>query len=211
MLPGHSNGMRFEAYGPDGTLVHQAVMYSVGGGFIATARDLAVDGPVVEILVKQPHAFTTAAEMLAMGRQSGLSIAAMVLANECVDRDEAEVRAGILRIWDAMKGCIDRGIKAEGSLPGSLKVRRRAAGIHRGLLNDAGRNAKLPHECIDWVSLWAIAVNEENAAGGRIVTAPTNGAAGVIPRSPATTGTISPEPPRTRWSISSWPPPPSAP
>jgi L-serine dehydratase len=181
MLPGHSNGMRFAAYGPAGVLVHRAIMYSVGGGFVATETELAADGPVVSVSGKQPHAFTTAAEMLDMGRRSGLSIAAMVMANECVDRDEAEVRAGILRIWETMSGCIDRGMKTEGSLPGSLKVRRRAAGIHRELLAEAGRNAKLPHDCIDWVSLWAIAVNEENAAGGRIVTAPTNGAAGVIP------------------------------
>src|SRR5690606_2689945 len=151
------------------------------GGFVATESELAADGPVVSLAVNQPWPFITAEQMLAMGSRSGLSIAAMVMANECVERDVAGVRTGILRIWDVMSGCIDRGMTGEGTLPGSLHVRRRAAGIHRELLAEAGRNAKLPHDCIDWVSLWAIAVNEENAAGGRIVTAPTNGAAGVIP------------------------------
>jgi L-serine dehydratase len=181
ILSGHANGMRFRAYGHDGGVIRAAVVYSIGGGFIATEAELASDGPVVQVEADQPHPFTSAGEMLAMGKGSGLTVAGMVMANECASRTADDVRAGILRIWDTMSGCIDRGMAAEGQLPGGLKVRRRAAGIHRELLAEAGRNAKLPHDCIDWVSLWAIAVNEENAAGGRIVTAPTNGAAGVIP------------------------------
>ena len=181
MLPAHSNGMRFEAYDGESGLIDSAVIYSVGGGFVATEAELASDEPVIPVGPCLPYPFQTAEEMLQMGEASGKSIAEMMMANECVAKPEDEVRDGILRIWDTMSGCIDRGMKAEGILPGGLSVRRRAAGIHSQLLSEAGRNAKLPHDCIDWVSLWALAVNEENAAGGKVVTAPTNGAAGVIP------------------------------
>ncbi len=181
VLPAHSNGMRFEAYDTQGKLIESVVTYSVGGGFVATEAELAADNPVIVPGPCLPYPFKTGEEMLRMGEASGKGIAEMMMANECVSRSEEEVRAGVLRIWGVMNGCIDRGMKEEGILPGGLSVRRRAAGIHRELLIEAERNAKLPHDCIDWVSLWAIAVNEENAAGGRVVTAPTNGAAGVIP------------------------------
>lgn len=181
ILPAHSNGMQFTAFDADTNVLSRRVIYSIGGGFIASEEELASTAPVILDDADLPFPFRTAGEMLDMASRSSKTIVEMVMANECARRPEQEVRDGIMRIWGVMSGCIDRGLSADGKLPGSLAVRRRAAGIHRELVADAGRNAKLPHDCIDWTSLYAIAVNEENAAGGRIVTAPTNGAAGVIP------------------------------
>jgi L-serine dehydratase len=180
-LPGHANGLALTAWDVRGALRLQETFYSVGGGFVLTARELdrpreAAAGPPV------PYPFATAAEMLAMARASGLPIAAMKRANELVQRDAAALDAGLARLWHAMSDCIDRGLAApEGELPGGLRVRRRAGAIHARLLAERGANLAAPHTVNDWISVYAIAVNEENAAGHQVVTAPTNGAAGVVP------------------------------
>jgi L-serine dehydratase len=158
----------------------QETYFSIGGGFVVTeaehrAGEAGVRGP------KIPFPFHSAAEMLEMARASGKSIAQMKRANERAVRDEAAVTAGLHRIWAVMNACIARGLEGEGILPGGLKVRRRAKGIHDALLAERGLNLTAPHIINDWMSVYAMAVNEENAAGGQVVTAPTNGAAGVVP------------------------------
>ena len=179
-LPGHANGLVLRAFDAAGHLAMEETYYSVGGGFVATARELdAPPAPGGDAAL--PFPFVNAAEMLAMGRASGLGIAAMQWRNECARAPEAEVAAGIDAIARAMDGCIERGLAADGVLPGGLSVRRRARAIHAQLAAEAGRNLAQPHVWSDWLSVYAMAVNEENAAGGRVVTAPTNGAAGVVP------------------------------
>ncbi|MEI4472558.1 L-serine ammonia-lyase [Frigidibacter sp. MR17.24] len=181
-LPGHANGMILMATDAQGDVIEQETYYSIGGGFVLTEAeqsgitdaDLKAPSPV-------PHPFRTAAEMLEMAKATGLSIAAMKRANERVFRTETEIDAGIRRIWSVMEACIDRGLVTDGILPGGLKVRRRAKGIHDALLAERGVNLTAPHAINDWMSTYAMAVNEENAAGGQVVTAPTNGAAGVMP------------------------------
>ena len=179
-LPGHANGMILRALDAQGDVILEETYYSIGGGFVLTAVELAggakaAGGPVV------PYPFDTAAQMLAMAKQSGLTIAQMKRANELTVRSKAELEQGLERIWAVMEACIDRGMKAEGILPGGLKVRRRAKGIYDALMAERGLNMTAPHTINDWMSLYAMAVNEENAAGGQVVTAPTNGAAGVLP------------------------------
>ncbi|MCU0680698.1 MAG: L-serine ammonia-lyase [Polyangiaceae bacterium] len=176
-LPKHPNGMRFSAAGPGGEPLATRVYYSVGGGFVVDegGTDVAAKaGPAV------PYPFRTGAELLALCQQHGLSISTLMLANESALRPEAEVREGLGRIWRAMQECVRRGCEREGILPGGLKVKRRAATLYRRLKADAGGDSD-PLKLLDWVNLYALAVNEENAAGGRVVTAPTNGAAGIIP------------------------------
>lgn len=176
-LPGHSNGMRFTALDRDGGIILRRVFYSIGGGFVVTEGERP--GHAGRDVV---HPFGTAGELLALCRATGLSIAAVQLANEAVLRPADDVRHGLEQIRDVMFGCIERGLAQEGPLPGRLKVRRRAAGLYAALIAGRGRNDRAAaHEIMDWVSTFAIAVNEENAAGGRVVTAPTNGAAGIIP------------------------------
>ncbi len=179
-LPGHANGLILKAVDAQGDVITQMTYYSVGGGFVLTAEELAAgrdtdDGPPV------PHPFKSAAEMLAMAAKTGLSIAQMKRANELSRRPAGDVDAGLARIWEVMTACIDRGLAAEGILPGGLKVKRRAAAIHTALLAERGMNQRAPHTINDWMGAYAMAVNEENAAGGQVVTAPTNGAAGVVP------------------------------
>ena len=179
-LPGHTNGLVLSAYDAAGRTVWTETYYSIGGGFVRSAAEIAhgeseASGPQV------PYPFRTAAEMLAMGEASGLSIAAMKRANELVVRDAASLDAGLDRLWAVMNGCLDRGLSTEGILPGGLNVRRRAAAIHAQLQAESGLNRTMPHTVNDWLSCYAMAVNEENAAGGQVVTAPTNGAAGVFP------------------------------
>ncbi len=176
-LPLHSNGMRFTAKDADGATVAEKVFYSVGGGFVVGA-DGVPDG--VGETAAVPYPFTTGEDLLQLADEHGLSISTILLRNEAAVRPEAEVRARVLGIWAAMEASIRRGCEREGILPGGLKVRRRAAAIHRRLRADPHGLAD-PLVVIDWVNLFALAVNEENAAGGRVVTAPTNGAAGVIP------------------------------
>jgi len=181
-LPGHANGMVFFAYDTDDHLILRRVYYSIGGGFVVSdeelqraRRDRPADGPSV------PYPFRNAAEMLDMAKASGLSIAAMKRVNEETVRPRDDLDAGLDGIWAAMSGCIDRGLSQDGIMPGGLKVRRRARALHDKLNEEWRQNRPNPLLANDWLSIYAMAVNEENAAGGRVVTAPTNGAAGVIP------------------------------
>jgi len=170
-LPYHPNGLRFTACDPAGSVLAEGTYYSIGGGFVvAEPRPEPTPPPAA---VKYP--FHTAVELLARTTESGLSIADVMLANEQAWRTETEIRDGLLAIWRVMHDCIERGSTRDGVLPGGLKVRRRAAGLHRQLA------AADPAPELEWVTLFALAVNEENAAGGRVVTAPTNGAAGIVP------------------------------
>ncbi len=180
-LAGHANGMQFSAFDKKGSCLARQVYYSVGGGFIVTEEELATNQDARESLPGAPYDFKSSEIMLQMGQTSGLTIAEMMMANETSQTTEADVTTRIDHIWQVMFECMERGLVAEGHLPGGLNVRRRAKRICDELQKDRGNNARLPHECMDWISLYAIAVNEENASGGRIVTAPTNGAAGVIP------------------------------
>lgn len=181
-LPAHSNGMTLRAYEGD-TLVFEQTYYSIGGGFIieeshfANAREEAARFDAAHPI---PYPFESGAELLAQCQESGLSISGLMLANEKVFRSEAEIKAGLRKIWQAMLGCVERGCKSEGVLPGGLKVKRRAPALYRQLCGETNFN-KDPLMVMEWVDLFALAVNEENAAGGRVVTAPTNGAAGIIP------------------------------
>lgn len=176
--PRHPNTLGFSAYAADGSLLLAQRWCSVGGGFVLPEN--AADTPAEEVHTV-PYPFNSGAELLRLGSVSGLSIADMVRANEVALRPEEEVTRYLDRIIDVMMETIDRGMKGQGVLPGSLKVRRRAAALREKLEADVGLNNLAPHAIMDWVSLFAIAVNEENAAGGRVVTAPTNGAAGVVP------------------------------
>ncbi|MCC4114051.1 L-serine ammonia-lyase [Aromatoleum toluclasticum] len=180
-LPYHPNAMRLAAHGDEG-VVYENTYYSVGGGFVVDETQ-AQAGSTAEAELALPYPFETGAEMLAQCRRHGLRISELMLANESAWRSEAETRAALQRIWDAMLGCIGRGTTQEGLLPGGLKVRRRASALHRKLSERAtGRNLiSDTMAALDWVNLYALAVNEENAGGGRVVTAPTNGAAGIIP------------------------------
>ncbi len=181
-LPGHPNGMVFRAFDAAGLPVLEQVYYSTGGGFVATPAELAatVDRVVAEV-EECPYPFDDAASMLRMAGAHGLSIAAMKRANELAWQDRDTFEARLAAIWNAMDRCIDRGLAIEGVLPGGLKVKRRAAAIAAKLVAEAGNNRRQPFALSEWLLVYAMAVNEENAAGGRVVTAPTNGAAGVIP------------------------------
>ncbi len=174
----HSNGMLFRALDPDGNEVCRREYYSVGGGFVLDQDD-AGNPAIVDDPTPVRYPFRTGEELLARTRETGLRISDVMLANELAWRSEAEVRAGLLQIWSVMQQCVDRGTQASGVLPGGLKVRRRAAALREqlvGLPDDTD-----PLRAMDWVTLYALAVNEENAAGGQVVTAPTNGAAGIVP------------------------------
>lgn len=181
-LPGHANGMILKATDAQGDVILSETYYSIGGGFVLTETELAeAGGAKSKARADVPYPFDTAAEMLEMAKKSGLTIAQMKRANEVKFRSNAELEQGIARIWQVMNDCISRGMLGTGVLPGGLKVRRRAKGIHDALLAERGLNLTPPHTINDWMSLYAMAVNEENAAGGQVVTAPTNGAAGVVP------------------------------
>ncbi|GLH33128.1 L-serine dehydratase [Pseudomonas sp. BR1R-5] len=176
----HPNAMTLEAMGEHGCLLSQTY-YSVGGGFIIEQGE--IDAPQSQAAaVTLPYEFSSAAQLLALCKAHQLSVAQLMLANECAWRPEAEVREGLLRIWAAMRECVDNGLRNEGILPGGLGVKRRAARLHRSL-QELGKPNVIGStlSAMEWVNLFALAVNEENAAGGRMVTAPTNGAAGIIP------------------------------
>ncbi|MFT3776173.1 MAG: L-serine ammonia-lyase [Minicystis sp.] len=178
-LPHHPNGMRFTAVDHAGAEIHARVYYSVGGGFVVDENGEAT---IVEQGTPDvPHPFRTAAELLQTCADHGLDISRLMLENEKALRPEAEIRAGLLRIWQVMQDCVRRGCRTEGTLPGGLKVQRRAPALHRKLMDNPEAGLRDPLTAMDWVSLYALAVNEENAAGSRVVTAPTNGAAGIIP------------------------------
>ena len=180
-LPGHANGMILKATDAQGDVILAETYYSIGGGFVLTADELDATGEKKAKPAAVPYPFESADAMMAMAKASGKSIAQMKRANELAFRGAADLDAGIDRIWQVMTDCIDRGIAGTGILPGGLKVRRRAKGIHDALMAERGLNMTAPHTTNDWMSLYAMAVNEENAAGGQVVTAPTNGAAGVVP------------------------------
>jgi L-serine dehydratase len=176
--PAHPNTLQFRALDETGALISAARLCSVGGGFVVPEDQV---GEAASGSADIPYAFDSARALLALGEASGKSIADMIFANECALSEPRAVAARIAAIDDAMMACIDRGLRNKGLLPGGLNVKRRAEGLFHRLTARAASNTRLPHEILDWVSLYAIAVNEENAAGGRVVTAPTNGAAGVIP------------------------------
>jgi len=178
-LPEHANGIVLMATDRDGDVILKETFFSIGGGFVMTKDELAADsaadnGPLV------PFPFKSAKEMLDMAAQSEKSIAEMKQANEVAGGNRGG-SGGCVRIWEVMNSCIERGLSADGILPGGLNVNRRAKSIHDALLAERGMNAKAPHTVNDWIVAYAMAVNEENAAGGQVVTAPTNGAAGVMP------------------------------
>ena len=177
-LPGHPNGMRFIALADDSVL-EDRIYYSVGGGFVASADD-AGRPLLIERDTPLPLPFTSAETLLALCERHGLAISDVMLRNERAWRPEADVRAGLLAIWEAMRQCVTRGCEREGQLPG-LQVERRAATLHQQLTSQPDASLRDPLTIMDWVNLYALAVNEENATGCRVVTAPTNGAAGIVP------------------------------
>jgi L-serine dehydratase len=179
-LPFHPNALTLQVYDAHGSLLHKGTFYSVGGGFVVTeaeaqSPETLAAGPAI------PFPFENAAELLAIAEREQLSIAEVMLRNECALRSEQEVRDGLDRICAAMNACIDRGMREEGILPGGLNVKRRAKKLREALEERERNNVVDPLIAMDWIAAWALAVNEENAAGGKVVTAPTNGAAGVIP------------------------------
>ena len=176
-LPHHSNGMRFEALGADGVTLLQREYYSVGGGFVLDEDE--IESTTASRDVPVPYPFATAVELLRMAGESGLSVSDLVLANEHALHPGRDVHADLMEIWRAMQQCVRRGMAGTGVLPGGLRVRRRAAALRAKL--DIESDDRDPLAAMDWVALYALSVNEENAAGGRVVTAPTNGAAGIVP------------------------------
>ncbi|MCF7203997.1 L-serine ammonia-lyase [Pseudomonas oligotrophica] len=179
-LPFHPNGMIFRAFDAAGLQLASREFYSVGGGFVLD-QSAAEGGRIVEDDTRLPYPFRSAAELLALCAEHGRSISQLMLANEAVWRPEAETRQGLLHIWQVMQDCVAAGCRTEGIMPGGLKVQRRAAGLYRQLREHPEANLRDALNVLDWVDLYALAVNEENAGGGRVVTAPTNGAAGIIP------------------------------
>ncbi|MEJ8837445.1 L-serine ammonia-lyase [Ramlibacter sp. AN1133] len=176
----HPNGMKLTAYGEAGRALCERTYYSVGGGFVVR-QDAQGEPQLVPDTRELPYRFSTGEELLRQCRDNGLSIAQVMWCNELAWRSGEQVATGLARIWAAMQGCVRRGIAAEGTLPGGFKVPRRAADFHRRLTASPEAALRDPLQVLDWVNLYALAVNEENAAGGRVVTAPTNGAAGIVP------------------------------
>jgi L-serine dehydratase len=179
-LPFHPNGMRLFAFDASGEPVLEKTYYSIGGGFVIN-QDAEGQPALVPDRKVLPHPFTTGDELLQRCTESGLSIAQVMWRNELAWRDADTVRADLLRIWAVMQACVKRGVATEGVLPGGFKVKRRAAELYRSLTEHPEAALKDPLQVMDWINLYALAVNEENAAGGRVVTAPTNGAAGIVP------------------------------
>ncbi len=183
-LPFHANGMRFEAFDAAGRELANRVYYSVGGGFILS-DEVAADGTRHKVIAPDatvlPMAFTSGDELLALTKTHGMSIAQIMRRNEQHWHDDAEIDARLLHIWQVMQDCVKRGCQTDGVLPGGFKVKRRAHALHQALCNNPEAALRDPLQVLDWVNLYALAVNEENAAGGRVVTAPTNGAAGIVP------------------------------
>lgn len=182
-LPGHANGMAFTAHDPDGRVLLRRVYYSIGGGFVASEEEIQRlrNAPPPDAAAGVPYPFANAQQMLDMAARSGLSIAEMKRANEETRMSAGDLEKGLDAIWRTMRKCIDRGLAGEGVMPGGLKVKRRARQLHERLQDEWRQNRRNPLLANDWLSVYAMAVNEENASGGRIVTAPTNGAAGVVP------------------------------
>ena len=180
-LPYHPNAMCLSAFAADGSLLHEDTYYSVGGGFVVDAEQAAT-GQLDQDQTQLPYDFDSAEQLLHLCQAHGLRVSELMMANEKAWRSEAEIRSGLMRLWQAMRDCVEQGLKHEGILPGGLNVKRRAAKLHRSLQEMSKPNViGSTLSGMEWVNLFALAVNEENAAGGRMVTAPTNGAAGIIP------------------------------
>ena len=183
-LPFHANGMRFTAYDLDGRELADRCYYSVGGGFVVS-DEVAVDGSRQKVIAPDatvlPHPFRTGDELLELTRAEGCSIAELMRRNERHWRTDDEIDAGLMNIWRVMQECVEHGCHTGGTLPGGFKVRRRAKALREALTSRPEEALRDPLQVLDWVNLYALAVNEENAAGGRVVTAPTNGAAGIVP------------------------------
>ena len=179
-LPAHPNALTFEAFGSKGVSLARRTYYSVGGGFVREEAEMGRNdrgGDLIDV----PFPFDTGASLLAMAAEAGLTVAELMLRNELISRSASEVEAGLDRIHEAMEACIDRGLRQDGNLPGGLNVRRRARQILNAIVERAAQGGHDPLAAMDFVNLWALSVNEENASGGRVVTAPTNGAAGIVP------------------------------
>ena len=180
-LPYHPNAMRLNAYAAGGDLLYSNTYYSIGGGFVIDESQASSDAHLVP-QVQLPYEFNSAVELLELCKANNFTISQLMMENEKVWRSEEETRAGLVNIWHAMRDCVNNGLRKEGILPGGLKVRRRAATLHKSLKEAQGSNIiSSTMGAMEWVNLYALAVNEENAGGGRMVTAPTNGAAGIIP------------------------------
>jgi L-serine dehydratase len=183
-LPFHANGMRFTAFDAGGAELDQRVYYSVGGGFVVS-EEVAADGrrhkAIAPDTTMLPYPFHSGGELLQLTRDLGCSIAAVMRRNERHWRSDAEIDAGLLKIWRVMQDCVERGCRTAGVLPGGFKVKRRAKALREALTSHPEQALRDPLQVLDWINLYALAVNEENAAGGRVVTAPTNGAAGIVP------------------------------
>ncbi|WP_422910497.1 L-serine ammonia-lyase [Pseudomonas sp. MAC6] len=180
-LPYHPNAMTLSAFAADGNLLHENTYYSVGGGFVVDAEQ-AASGQLDQDHTVLPYDFDSAEQLLQLCQRNGLRVSELMMANEKAWRSEAEIRSGLMRLWQAMRECVEHGLRHEGILPGGLNVKRRAAKLHRSLQEMSKPNViGSTLSGMEWVNLFALAVNEENAAGGRMVTAPTNGAAGIIP------------------------------
>jgi L-serine dehydratase len=179
-LPYHPNGMRFTAFDSDNAELANKVYYSVGGGFVVNENAAGQDR-IVSDTTKLPYPFHSGADLLALCHANQFSVSQLMLENEKVWRSEDQIRSGLLNIWQVMQDCVKRGCAKEGILPGPMQVRRRAAEWYRKLSTQPEISLRDPLTTLDWVNLYALAVNEENAAGGRVVTAPTNGAAGIVP------------------------------
>ncbi len=183
-LPFHANGMRFTAFDASGAEIENRVYYSVGGGFVVS-DEVAADGTKQKTIAPDttvlPYPFHSGDDLLLLASRDGISIAELMRRNERHWRTDAEVHAGLMKIWKVMQECVVRGCRTEGILPGGFKVKRRAAQLYRDLTVNPEPAMRDPLIVMDWVNLYALAVNEENAAGGRVVTAPTNGAAGIVP------------------------------
>lgn len=179
-LPFHPNGMQFTAFSADNAVLFKKIYFSVGGGFIvdesATSDNILIEDPI-----KLPYPFSSGKQLLAQCKKSGQCISSLMLENEKAWRSEKEIQQRLQEIWKVMHASIEKGCRSEGIMPGGLRVKRRAAPLYRQLKNQSERFGNDPLKTLDWVTLYALAVNEENAVGGRIVTAPTNGAAGIIP------------------------------
>jgi L-serine dehydratase len=175
VLPGHSNGMRFTAHDAAQEVLAREEYYSIGGGFIIQAGAEVAPGAA---RLQPPFEFASGEDLLELGKSHGLEIHELMMARERTWRSDSEIRAGLMRIWQVMQDCVRRGFEAQGLLPGVLGVRRRAPKLYRQLM---GGDPSSPMHALDWVNVYALAVNEENAAGGQVVTAPTNGAAGIVP------------------------------
>lgn len=178
VLPKHTNGMRFSVYGDSRNLIHSQVYYSIGGGFIVTEE--AFDTSAADEVSSIPYPFSSAAELLQLCHEHDLTISELMMANEKTFRTEEAIQKGLLEIADIMSACIVKGYQTEGILPGGLYVKRRAAALHQ-TLQHKNESSNPPYDIMNWLNMYAMAVNEENAAGGKVVTAPTNGAAGIIP------------------------------